>query len=987
MVLGRAFVLGLHSRAVLAVLVVALSVSYAILVGSLAGGLRTAAATLEPGLVEPRDALALPGLAPFPEGQAPAGSVLLAHADESAVIVGTVMPWPYGDEVVAGPYARAPAGFNRTLGLPLNLSAPPHAYAPGDWLLLPPERFHARHPGLVGQATMAIAPAGAAAPGLRASPTPAAGAFYVAGAGQVTGSIHLVVAAVGLTVAVLAGGVLALEVLARERDLATLEALGGVAAARRVVVQRAAVLVGAGVVTGVAAALVLTRVAASVLQEPGLRAPWPLVVETAAVTLLAGTLAGSVAGLRQLRGPLAARLGRRGPSTRPFPGPVRFLLVTPRLAGSAFASALVLGAVGSVLLSAAAVPDALFEPGEGALVVGRAEGNPFRGSADRFFGEHATAAPNITAASPETVAPTVLDGRPVVVRGVRVEGWRELEDARLLDGRWPERKDEATVGARLARVAGLEVGDARLVPGAYRGTLRWLTIVGVHEGAGLADDELVTDLDTAGDLAGLGPREVHFVRLLASADAVREAEAGGVLVTALAVDPPSPVPLTEARALVDVVNLGPSPASRTLSVRVNDAVAASRVVVVEPRTARTEVLPFLVPEARELHVQVNPEVNVTTTEPSLVVSAPETLQPGEAFDVRVAHRDGSPAGGAIVEAGEQRAVADGAGVARLVAPEPGPLLLTARLGALSGGRQTFVVEPERALSPRLAAEGGSVMAEAHHANGTAQYTLGVTLANVGGATFDGPVVARANGAEVARIAVVLEPRARSLFSIDVFVPEAVREVEVVGLRVSLVPPPPPPGSAAPPPPPPPPVPGADVSTVAGLLQSRRDKPAPSTTGELSGRAFLEDVFAELEPSVTVILLASFVHAAAGVVAAVLREVRERGEVVAVLGQLGATPDDLAARAARDALVAALPPLLAGAGVALLALQALQPWGFPSAFGHTIPLTADAAFYLRAVGGLAVAAAVAAAWAAKARPEAPPQQVPRQPLAQVLGEGL
>ncbi|MCA1813872.1 MAG: hypothetical protein LC624_07970, partial [Halobacteriales archaeon] len=324
MLVARAFVLGLNPRAGLAVAIVAMSVAYALVTGAAVHGLEDAGATLAPDLTKPNTLLALPHLAPFPSDAAPRGSVLLTHATWNGTTLGTVRPWDHpSGAAVLGAYAHAPD--LTALGIAVDPGAAPDEGAPGDWVLVPPAVFDRVAPELAGKATLALAHGAKSPPGLLAFPAPAAGVFYVAGADQVFDSIHLVVLAMGLLVALIAGGVLRLEVLSRERDLATLEALGGASAARRAVVLRAVWLVGLGVGLGLGTGLAIARLLARAFHGPGVDVPFA--AEVALVALAAGVLAGTLGGAARLRAPLAPRLGRRGPAARRFPGPVRFLLV------------------------------------------------------------------------------------------------------------------------------------------------------------------------------------------------------------------------------------------------------------------------------------------------------------------------------------------------------------------------------------------------------------------------------------------------------------------------------------------------------------------------------------------------------------------------------------------------------------------------------------------------------------------------------------
>ncbi|MCA1812829.1 MAG: hypothetical protein LC624_02625, partial [Halobacteriales archaeon] len=649
----------------------------------------------------------------------------------------------------------------------------------------------------------------------------------------------------------------------------------------------------------------------------------------------------------------------------------------PRLLPSAIAGALVLAAITAVVLTASAVPATLFEPDDGTIVVGRGAGNPFRGTADRFLGEHATELEGVSTSSPETVAPTMLGARPVVVRGVDVAGWQATDHPSLLRGRWPSAPDEASAGVRAAQVLALAPGDEVLVPGAYRATLRELRIVGVHAGAGLRDDELVTDLDTAGDLAGLPASQVHMLRLRADESAFRADVGNDIAVTGLAIEPPNPVPHTTATARVALLNLAAHPATRPLTVRVNGVLAAATVAQLGAHAAGEVALPFRVPAAGELDIQVNPQVRVGTGAAGLSVQAPARVAPGASFTVNVTDAAGAGASGAVVTARGQTAVADGRGAASLLAGPAGLLQVTAQRGDARGGADVVVADAAWAGIGHVEAERGLVLGSSAVNNSVARYVVEVTFVNLGGARAVEDVPVRSAGAkeekEVGAFHVDLAPAGERTVNATFFVPSSQRELRIANLTLAVSAPRV--GAVEP---------VLAPQTVAELLDLRKAELAKlAGTRELRSEALLSDVFAALEPSVAVVVTATFLFAGAGVAVAVVREVREREGVAHTLRQLGAAPDQLAMRAARDALLSTLPGLVLGAALGLLGLAALGPRGFPAAFGHTIAVRPDPELFARVVGGLAILAACAAAWASRSPPSAALAQAPARPLRELL----
>lgn len=964
----------LNARATVAIVLVAMSVAYAVLSASAATGLEGAASGVATDVGRPVFVHQREDRSPFSADLVPPGAVALSSAAEGNATIATLRPWPYGaQDLVPGPYARGSAGEAKALGLRL-ASVRSIAGVPGSWMLVPPAVFDSRFPALAGSATRVVSNDSAPIRGLHAEQTPAARVFYEEGAAQVYGGVHLVVVGTGIIVAILAAGVLRLEVLARERDLATLEAMAGSRLPRRLVIGRALFLSAAGVALGTAIGVGVTFAAGRAIGN-GFSLRPGLVAEAALLAFLAGGLAGSLGGLVRLRAPLASRLGRRGPSARRFPGPLRFLFVTPRLFPGVFAAALVMTGLSGVVLAAAAVPYTVFEPQDGTTIIGQAHGNPFRGSASRFLAENAPVLPNITAASAETFAPTVVDGHPVMVRGVDFEAWRAVDAPTLAAGSWPRATGEASVGARLARVLHLRPGDSVDVPGAYRATLATLRVVAIHDSPGLVGDEVLTDLDTAGDLAGLRPDECHMIRFRGDPVAIRSAATSAVpYVLGLALNPPSPVPLTDATLHITLLNLDNATRSRTLNVRANGILVAS-VVAHVPASRRIVLdVPFEVPDSPSLVVQVNPTEQALTTPPGVRLLAPERVAQNETYVVRLVDANGSALAGARVSDDRSNATTNATGWASLRASALGRVrLLATAPGGAQAARVLYVVPRNQAHEPLLQVTAASILDTRElDASRLGEHLL-VTLVNAGGSTYEGPLILRVDNETVRSGNVSLQPEARISIELDVAVPRDARVLGFPGFNLTL---PDPKQTDLPK--------EQRAKTIAEILEEKQAEAARAARGNLNVGAFLQDIFAGLRPTLVVVVLATFVHAGAAVCLAVVRELREREENGEVLRSLGATPEQVGIRAMWDALVATAPPLLLGATLAWALLAILAPLGFPAAFGHTIPPSLDLLLVARIVGSLLLVAILTAYWVARGVRAAPaPRQVERRPVADVL----
>lgn len=938
MLLARAFVLTANARAALAIALVASSVAYALVAGAAVEGLQEASETLGEDLTRPERVAVHEPRALTP------GLTQLTSVERDGTAWGTVRPWPYGNaSAIPGPYARAPAA----LPADVTLAAPRQdAHAPWDWVLLPPAVFDREFPELAGRATVTF--------GAQGEETPAARAFYTEGADQVRAGVHLVVAAMGVTVAALSASIVRLELLAREREVATLEALAGRRVARRVLVLRALALAAAGVLAGILVGLLVTWLAGRALESDAFDLPLSLVAEAGLVTLAGSALAGALAARWSLRAPLPARLGPRGISTRPFPGPVRFLLVTPRVAPSVMVACVILTSISGVVLAAAQLPYELFAAEGDVQVVGQAENNPFRGSASRFFGEHATTLDGVQAASPETIVPTSLRGVPFLARGAHVDAWRALDEPRLLSGGWPDAPGEAAIGWRLARALDIAPGDALVIPGAYRATFAQFTVAGVFRADKLADNELVIPLDDAGSLAALGPERVHMVRLKATDEAFLALASQPLLrVTDMTLVPPNPVPYTEAIVRLQLLNLRDVESTRELPVRVNGIVVASVTARVAPRENATLDVPFTVPGDGSLRIEVNPTLETDTADATLQVVAPARVALGVPFTARVLDEAGAPVANATVRAGNATATTDAAGNATLPAEAEGVLGVAAQTAdGRQGGARVVVVDPDLALQPRLRASALALASTSPWNETHVEQRVLATVTNIGGAPFAGPVTVLADGAPAGNTTLRFAPDETRTVELRARAPANATRLVVLGSALALE------AEAG----------EGGARTIEDVLREKAEAVAAGggAPSQLTGEALVRDVFADLEPAVAIVVLATFAQAGCIVLVAVLRETAERAEVGRLLGSLGASREQVSLRAARDALLASLPGIVVGLLVALVGFLLLGALGFPAAFGHAIPLAPAPGFLLRIGLSLLAVSALTAFWAAPVR---------------------
>lgn len=965
MLVGRAFVFSVNGRAVAAVAALALSVGYAVLAGSATSTIRDPDDVISQPFLEPGSTVHQPGFEPFDTDTVEA-EVLATNTTQRGTGWATLQPWPYDEEPKRGPYApqsliwpdgiEPPTENGSTV---LDTVTPEHGSL--TWIYLPPDDFARAFPELDGQATQAFQGPDQPAPaGFVSHPDKASGQFYVQGAEQVSTSVHALVAGMGLVAAVLSAGAIRLETLARRNELATLEAIAGAGLVKRVVAGRAAVLSLAGVGVGLAGALAGTRALSGLLGGLTVTPTTGLLVEVGLVALGAAILAGTLAGWRDLRHPIAERLGQRGTPARRFPGPLRFFLVTPRLWAGVLAAAIVATAIVAVVAGAAGAPQAILGGDERTLVVGASGSNPFTGEASRFLADHAPLLDDVDAASAETFAPTLLDGEPVMVRGVEFGAWRALNDADLREGRWPTEPGEATAGARLAHRLDLEPGQRVPVPGAHRPVVRAVTVTGIHEAGHFEADELVTDLDTAADLTGREPGTANIVRLEASDPAAREALEGGfgIEVLDLTVRPSQPVPDTFATATLDVINLADERRSRSLSLAADGELVASTTVQVPGQTRDTVEVRFPVPEGPTLDLSVNPERTIDTTPRSLTIDAPARVPVDTPIPLTVRDGDARPVPGANVSVdGTPIGATNASGQIEHTFEEPGRATISATTEERAGGTRTLATRPAWTESPHLRVDHLSLGEPASLDAQQARYEATVHLTNLGGEPFQDALEATVDGDPVGSTPLRLDAYTSTTTTLLLEIPVDAETVTLLGDTFPVQAPS-----------------DGDEEPVSleELLTAQREPTSPSAEED----AFLERFFAELDPVLLMVTLLTFAHAALAVAFGVLREVRERATIGRTLRHLGASREDVAARAARDAIFSVVLPAALGVLGALAGLEILQARGWPAAFGHTLPADMSLGLTVRLVAGLIVVAAGTAALAAAfEKPQRPRQGDP------------
>lgn len=1000
--LARGIILSLDRRAVLAALAIAVSVGYALVAGGTVSGLKDAQDALAPDLQETTWLATRPDGASFEldalPGQPDHGVLhtqrTAANGTNLTLYTTRLAPPPVENDsrALAGPATGLDDGETVRVdetNLTVTTGEAP-AGARTDALGVTPATFE--HLGGASQPTVDVAvyetlPGHVrdelTQRGFEVTQAPAAVPFYVAGTDQLVAAISVTVASSTAVVGLLASGFVTMELRAKRKTLATLQMYGGQGLVRRLIAARGAflLLVGHLVALGLTLALVAGLSRASQLDL----ALSPTFAGASLAATFGGGLIGLLPPLRSASKRLEAEAMTEASPPAWLPRSLRLTLTSWRVVVPLFAAAVILAASLGVIYGIVDLPGQLFGA-SGQEVIATSSGNPLRGEVDAFTGRHLGDVDGFTGASAEIFAPATIQGTPVMVRGVSWPQLTTLETVEIEQGHTSTQPTgQAIVGARLANRLGLEVGDRLTLPSAYSASVVTVEVVGIASSPGLLGDEILVPLDTARPLAGLPPGKVSIVRFArAAGGGATDAPAGlpdGIEVTRLTLHQDRPVPFEQATVTAHLVNFGEVTRTRHISLTVNGEPVADAWPELPPRSTGQTELTFRVPQAGVLTLEVNPSEQVDAGQPAYRIETIPAVTVNQTLNLRLVDEDGDPADGVEVRLDGDTATTGDDGRAVLTPSVLGNRSIVAEGPEGRAARSVLVVQPGDLYRSRLSV---AELSGPRQILSNETWQGVIELVNVGGETHDGQVTLRVDNETRHLGPLVIPPgeRARRPIALDLAAGEHTLGPPDHRLTVNVRPP----GAVGD-------GMGGEDLTVEELLDRRRQQArTTSGAGQSATQAFLGDTFENLNAALTIVTLATVLHAGLVTTVAVFRETEERSGAIGTYASVGAGRGALRTRTAREYAIvgslAALAGTLVGLGLGWLGAEV----GLLTGFGHALVPRTELGFALRvAVAALATTLGVAVLATEQIRERSTgelltegPQRSARPPLKTLIG---
>ena len=159
------------------------------------------------------------------------------------------------------------------------------------------------------------------------------------------------------------------------------------------------------------------------------------------------------------------------------------------------------------------------------VVYDRRSRTPFTGLVPVYLSERISALNGVLASSPEAIAPCLLKGEAIFIRGIIPEGFTKLNRITITDGSMLELDDvnSIIVGKNVAERLHLKPGDKVLVLGALTDQYLELQIKGIYTSHSPMDDEALAPLYVGQWLRGTGYGHVTLIRFKIDRSAISPA--------------------------------------------------------------------------------------------------------------------------------------------------------------------------------------------------------------------------------------------------------------------------------------------------------------------------------------------------------------------------------------------------------------------------------------------------------------------------------
>lgn len=519
-------------------------------------------------------------------------------------------------------------------------------------------------------------------------------AFFIQGTESIVRLIGLATAASSVLVLVTVYGVTAITVDDRRRTIDIVRATGGSAyQLLGLFALRAGLLTAIGVGVGYAIGLILSRLVVNTAIFLGLTTSLNLSLGATAVRIIApsglaimcvGGIAGAIAAWPAVTGPpfdqpqLTAETATGSLQTR-ISSLFKLKVLTwealiPTTATlTVFVSFVLLASALSAVAAPVAAPDeqTITQPDTP---------HPVASSVPEVY------APTLrnqgVAASPEILLFEVSGGDPFLARGVNYTAYSEFADTKLVRGRAPAGPNEAVIGADLAPVLNVGVGDSVTLGGSTAPAFTRVDVVGVARGPGLTDDQLLVSLPTARHLSATDEGLVQYIRVKGLTD-----QPPGTATTAVT-DVNARLTADATILSVEVQNYGLSTAESTFEIRFAGQTRTVTVTVPAGRQTTAEVaFPPQQPDSYPVTVgEFNQTIQVGGSRLELQ-QLPDQVPPETPLRVQVTGASG-PVENATITIGNRTVATDGNGQATVVFSRVGTQEV--RIQTAAGQRQTEV---------------------------------------------------------------------------------------------------------------------------------------------------------------------------------------------------------------------------------------------------------------------------------------------------------